>query len=218
MIVSSGYRKRGFDAYGGKVLKAEDFSHWNKDRLADPAGVALQLDEEIEVVELGVFDILPTLYQLWIKNPKCKIYMSEDNIAMFQRNNVLIRGQYGTGAENFAQQYHLQFLPLDIELAQAGDYFDRGVDIVTLRFYDDGSAYIHQDCRCQGISAGNTGGGEVSFNLPDDFYRTMTADELADKCWLSGLIKKNGVLASVMKKAKAKGGFLIDYTKKEKDG
>lgn len=216
MIVSAGFRKRGFDAYGGKVLKASDFSYWSEERLADPAGVALGIDEEIEVVELGVFDILPTLYQLWIKNPKCKIYMSEDNIAMFQRNNVMIRGKYGTGAENFARQYRLQFLPLDVELACSGDYYDRGVDIVTLRFYDDGSAYIHQDCRCQGISAGSVGGGEVSFDLPNDFYLTMTADELADKCWLSGLIKKNGVLASAMKKAKANGGFLIDYGKKTK--
>ena len=218
MNVSAGYRKRGFDAYGGKVLKAEHFSYWKEDELANPSGVALELGEEIEVVELGVFDLLPTLYQLWILNPNCKIYMSEENIAMFQKNAVIIRGKYGTGAENFAQQYHLRFLPLDIELAKAGDYFERGVDIVTLRFYDDGSAYIHQDCRCQGISAGNTGGGEVSFNLPDDFYLTMTASELADKCWISGKIKENGVLASAMKRAKAKGGFLVDYSvKKEKD-
>ena len=214
MNVSAGYRKRGFDAYGGKVLKAEHFSYWSEDELASPKGVALELGEEIEVVELGVFDLLPTLDQLWILNPKCRIYLSEENIAMFQKNEVIIRGRFGTGAENFAQQYHLRFLPLDIELAQAGDYFDRGVDIVTLRFYDDGSAYIHQDCRCQGISAGNTGGGEVSFNLPDDFYPPMPASELADKCWISGKIKENGVLASAMKKAKARGGFLIDYSKK----
>ena len=214
MVVSLGYRKHGFDAYGGKVLKAEHFSYWEADRLADPKGVALELGEDIEEVEPGVFDLLPTLDRLWILNPKCRVYLSEENIAMFRKNRVIIRGRYGTGAERFAKQYQLRFLPLDIELAKAGDYFDRGVDIVTLRFYDDGSAYIHQDCRCQGISAGNTGGGEVSFDLPDDFYLTMTASELADKCWLSGLIKKNGVLASAMKKAKAQGGFLADYEKK----
>ena len=98
MNVSLGYRKRGFDAYGGKVLKKEHFSYWKEDELADPRGVALELGEEIEVVELGVFDLLPTLDQLWIMNPKCKIYMSEENIEMFQKNGVIIRGKYGTGA------------------------------------------------------------------------------------------------------------------------
>lgn len=219
MIVSRGYRKRGFDAFGGSILRKEDMAYWadHKDRV-DPAGVAIGLGEDIELVESGFFEMVPTIYSLWMENPKCKIQMTDEVAKLFQNNYVLIRGHYDSTAENLARQYHLRFLHLDIQLASVGDYFERGNDIATLRFYDDGSAYLHQDCRCQGISAGSVGGGEVSINLPDDFYMTMTAKDIVSMkdCWgtLARAMVDNGKLASVMKKAKSKGGFLLDFSKK----
>ena len=42
MNVSSGFRKNGFDAYGGKILKKEDMSYWMKSReRIDPKGFLL---------------------------------------------------------------------------------------------------------------------------------------------------------------------------------
>ena len=66
---------------------------------------------------------------------------------------------------------------------------------------------------CQGSSAGSTGGGEVDFNLPNDFYLTMTDEDIAGQCWGScyAEILKKGILRSLIKKAKTKKGFLIDY-------
>ena len=32
MIVSSGYRKNGFDAHGGKLLQKKDMDFWNQQR------------------------------------------------------------------------------------------------------------------------------------------------------------------------------------------
>jgi hypothetical protein len=41
----------------------------------------------------------------------------------------------------------------------------------------------------------------------------MTSEELADMCWRTKAIIAGGVLAAFMKKAKSKGGFLLDFTK-----
>ena len=52
MNVSSGYRKNGFDAYGGAYLRKEDMAYWmDSPARTDPQGVALGLDEEIKEVE-----------------------------------------------------------------------------------------------------------------------------------------------------------------------
>ncbi len=52
MIVSLGYRKNGFDAYGGTILRKEDMAHWtNREERTDPEGVDLGLDEKIREVE-----------------------------------------------------------------------------------------------------------------------------------------------------------------------
>jgi len=216
MNISSGYRKSGFDAYGGRILKQEDMACWmNREERTSPQGVAFGLGEEIEEVESDFFELLPTLTAVWIENPKCRIRMNDAVKKLFQDNNVLIRGRYDTSAEQLARELHLRFLLLDTELASVGDYFDRGNDCITLRFYGDGSPYIHQDCRCQGISAGNTGGGETSFNLPNDFYLSMKPGDIADKCWGScrSELLSNGKLASLLKKMKAKKGYLLDFRK-----
>lgn len=218
MIVSNGYRKYGFDAFGGKVLRKEHMAYWMKrPQRTDPEGVALELGEEIEEVEHGFFALLPTIDELWILNPQSRVSLSDEDAELFRKNDVVVRGVFDTAAEKFAKKYGLRFLHLDTELAHAGDYYDRGVDIISLRFYSDGSAYIHQDCRCQGISAGNTGGGEVSFDLPEDFYLTETPKDIAEKCWSTCYkpILSNGTLASLIKKAQRKHGFMIDFRKRE---
>ncbi len=78
MNVSSGYRKYGFDAYGGKYLQKSDMSYWmNNPRRTDPGGICFELGEDVEDVEADFFELLPTLNQLWILNPKCHIYMTD---------------------------------------------------------------------------------------------------------------------------------------------
>ena len=47
MIVSLGYRKNGFDAFGGEILRKENMVHWDEELRCDPRGVALGLSEEI---------------------------------------------------------------------------------------------------------------------------------------------------------------------------
>ena len=219
VIVSSGYCKIGFDAYGGKFMEKADMAHWvGSPDMEDPRGVCFQLDEEIEEVEPGFFEMLPTICELRIYNPKCRLYPTDAELELFRRNDVVIRGAFGGAAEKLARKYGLRFLHREMVLGRSGNYFsDQGIDIITLRFYDNGDAYINQDCRCQGSSAGSIGGGEIDFDLPKDWYLNMSAEDVAGECWGTcyEAILKNGVLAGLIKKARAKKGFLLDFRKKE---
>ena len=94
-----------------------------------------------------------------------------------------------------------------------GDYYDQGNDLITLRLFPDGSAKIHQDCRCQGSSAGSVGGGEIDVNIPKDFWRTHSPKDIADLCWGScySAILKCEALKSFLAKAKKKNGFCFRF-------
>ena len=213
MIVSCGYRKNGFDAYGGSILRKSDMDSWMNDPLrTDPDGVAFELGEEVKEVEADFFETVPTIDELWILNRGCRIRMTENTVKLFRKNDVLIRGEYDSAAERLAREYHLKFLHLDVELAREGEFDKYGIDIITLRF-TVGKAYINQDCRCTGSSAGSVGGGEVNFDLPKNFYTKMSAEELARKCWRSDKIIKNGKLGRFMEKAKEKKGYYLDFSK-----
>lgn len=217
MIVGNGFMKYGFDAYGDKVLKAEHMAYWMEDpQRTDPDGISFELGKDIEEVEEDFFDLVPTIKELYILNPECNVIMSDRSVELFKENNVLIRGEFDKAGERFAEKYGLRFLHTDVELACAGDYRDAGgVDTITVRFNEDGSSYIRQNNMCVGSSAGWSGGGEICFDLPKDFYITMDAAGIADRCWksCSELIKTNGILEELMKTAKIKGGFLIDHSK-----
>ena len=145
MIVSSGYRKNGFDAHGGKLLQKKDMDFWmNLPERTDPSGICFELSEEVEEVEQGFFELVPTICELRILNPDCRLYLSEKEKELFQKNNVLIRGDFDTSAEAFAKENRLYFLHTDTVIAREGDYYEREIDILTLCFYQDGSAYINQ--------------------------------------------------------------------------
>jgi hypothetical protein len=188
----------------------------DREERTDPRGVALGLDKEIREVESGFFQLLPTISEIWIENPNCQIAMDEPTERLLRNNNVLFRGTYGSAAEKLARKYQLRFLHLDLNLAKTGNYFESGSYRLTLRLRPDGSACIHEDCQSQGISASSMGGGESSFDLPRDFYLTMSAQQIAERCWgiFYDRMLENGILASFMEKAGKKKGFLLDFTEK----
>ena len=148
----------------------------------DPAGVALSLDGGITGVEEDFFDLIPTISSLWIENPQCVIHMTEKTAKLFRDNRQILRGVFDSAAEELARGYGLRFLHLDHEIARVGDYFDRGSCKVTLCFTGDASSYLHVDWQTQGISAGSMGGAETALELPDDFFVSMSSEEVADMC------------------------------------
>ena len=95
-----------------------------------------------------------------------------------RKNKVLIRGEYNTFAETFAQEKGLKFLHCDIPLAE-DDIGHYEHDIITLRFHTRGAPDIHYNCFTPGSSAGSYGGGEYAKELPKDFYVGCTLEDFA---------------------------------------
>lgn len=218
MLVRNGYNKYGFDVHDEGILKAEDMQHWmDSDQRTDPRGISFELGIHVDGVEAGFFMLVPTIRELFILNPECDVAMTDETVELFHKNDVLIRGPFDGAAEQFAKQYGLRFMHSDIELAMDGDYNTAaGIDVISLCFKKDYTPYIHQDNKCVGSSAGWCGGGEIDFDLPDKFYLNMSAKDLAKECWKSCEegIKNSEELKTFLKKAKEKGGYYIDYSKK----
>jgi len=97
-----------------------------------------------------------------------------------RKNKVLIRGEYNTFAEKFAQEKGLKFLHCDIPLAEDDIEIAHEHDIITLRFHENGSSDIHYNCFTPGSSAGSYGGGEYAKELPKDFYVGCTMELFAN--------------------------------------
>ncbi len=98
-----------------------------------------------------------------------------------RKNEVLIRGEYDTFAEMFAEEKGLRFLHCNIHLADddIGDHYEH--DIITLRFHTKGAPDIHYNCFTPGSSAGSYGGGEYANELPKDFYAGCSPEQFADR-------------------------------------
>ena len=216
MLVSNTYARYydGISAYGeGKVSVSDITYHSKEDFMKDPTPVSFILDPGVTEVEPGVLDIFLPLKQLEIADTVRSVGVTEETLKIFKENDVTVRGSFDSYAEEFAKKYHLHFLHRDMTIGQTGDYFDHGVYIITLCFTPDGKPFIHQDCRCQGSSAGSTGGGETSFDLPRDFYKTHTAEDIADLCWgcCYSQIKSSSDLQHFLEGAKKRGGCDLRY-------
>ena len=218
MRIRSSYRREGFETDGSGALTKSDISQLEGRReLNNRYGVYICLGDGVFDVEDGVFLLIPNLSEIEISNTVVSIPVSDETLAYLHGNDVLIRGEFDSYGEKFARQYGLRFIHSDLQLGTAGDYFKEGVDIITLRlrYYD--APEIHQDCRCQGISASSMGGGECSFYLPEDFYSTMTQEDVAGQCWGTcyGKIMNNEKFRVFLSKAKQKKGFRFNFGGKE---
>ena len=216
ILVSNTYCRfyRGIDAYGEGPLYVKDIEyHREEDFRKDREPVSFILSPGVTTVEAGFFDIFLTIAQLVVSDTVKRIDMSERSVKLFRDNHVTVRAAFDSYGEAFARKYGLHFLHEDIELTRHGDYFEHGIDIITLCFRPDGSPFIHQDCRCQGSSAGSTGGGEVSLDLKQDFYKTLSQKDIADMVWGSCY---SGVLGSealrvFLEKARKRKGYQVQY-------
>ena len=98
---------------------------------------------------------------------------------ILRKNKVLIRGEYDTFAEKFAQEKGLRFLHADIPLAVDDLEIAHERDFITLRFHLKGAPDIHYNCFTPGSSAGSYGGGEYANELPNDFYVDCSPEQFA---------------------------------------
>lgn len=205
MIFASTYY--GLQAYGGRVLKSDEYD----DHRFHENNVCLKLGDDIESVEAGFLERIEHLTELRVSPSTKEIGVTPALENLMHRNNLLIRGTFDTYAEEFAKLHRLFFLHSDVEICSTGNYFtDQGVNILTLKLSPD-KAQLHQDCRCQGSSAGSVGGGEITVDIPTNFYTDPNAVEIVVKnSWgcFAEHIRKSDTLKSFVENARNRGHYI----------
>ena len=140
----------------------------------------LSFTEGITAIREGYLESFPRIWCLIIGRTVESVSVSPELEKKLRKNKVLIRGEYNTFAEKFAQEKGLKFLHCDIPLADDDIEMAHEHDIITLRFHLNGSADIHYNCFTPGSSAGSYGGGEYANELPEDFYVGCTVEKFAN--------------------------------------
>lgn len=139
----------------------------------------LSVKEGITGLGEGYLDSFPDIGCLILGRTVENVAASPELDKRLRRNKVLIRGEYDSFAEMFAQEKGLKFLHCDIPLAEDDIEIAHERDFITLRFHENGRADIHYNCFTPGSSAGSYGGGEYVRELPKDFYVGCTVEQFA---------------------------------------
>ncbi len=141
---------------------------------------AIHLTKGITEAKAGFLDAFTGMETLILDRTVRRIAMTPALAKLLRQNLVLIRGEYDTYAEEFAQNNKLNFLHADIFLALDRDEKHFENTFITLRFYENGKAAIECDVYSPGSSAGNNGGGTIANEIPGDFYVGCTVEKFAD--------------------------------------
>lgn len=139
----------------------------------------LSVKEGITEIREGFLNAFPNMKSLILSRTVTNVALTPELTEMLRKNRVLIRGEYDTCAEEFAKKLDLKFLHCDIPICEDEDEHER--DVITLRFNPGGTPEIHHNIFTSGSSAGNYGGGEVSSELPENFFAGCTIDTFAEK-------------------------------------
>ena len=165
---------------GEGVLCREDAEVWpDSPRDWTKEYDTLSITEGITGVGEGYLEAFPGLDCLILSRTVLSAAVTPELVKRMQKRKVLIRGEYDTFAESFAQEHRLEFIHCDIHIADDDIEAAHEHDIITLRFHPDGSADIHYNCFTPGSSAGSYGGGEYVKELPKDFYVGCTMEKFA---------------------------------------
>ena len=130
----------------------------------------LVITKGISGVNPGFIESFPNLADLIVEADLKKIECTPELEALLEKNHVILRGSYNSPAEKLAQRLDLRFIHKNIFLAVYRNEKYHESSAITLCFQEGELPFIWRDDKTQGISAGNTGGGTVRYDLPEDFY------------------------------------------------
>ena len=155
-------------------------------------------------VDTAFLEQLESLKELILPDSITDIKMTPKLETILKGNKVLIRGTLDSFAEQFAADNKLHFRPSDFIFGRF--FFEPAYEttIFTMKFRRDGKVSIEEDASSPGSSAGNTFGGTFYREIPRNFYKTKTAEDIAGlygersrECML-----EDGRLAAFIEKAK----------------
>ena len=167
---------------GEGLLVKEDAEVWPTERKTWRNKYdTLSIKEGITGLGEGYLEAFPKIDCLILSRTVESVSTAPELDARLRKNKVLIRGEYDTFAERFAQEKGLRFLHCDIPLAEDDIGIAYEHDVITLRFHENGRSDIHYNCFTPGSSAGSYGGGEYASKLPRDFYVGCTVESFAER-------------------------------------
>lgn len=141
--------------------------------------INLHFKDGITEVKKGFLESFPALRTLIIDRSVQNIEMTDELRIILKNNDVVIRGNYDSYAERFARENALLFIHKDIYIGIRRNEKHQESRTVTLRFAENGQISLLYEDFCQGISAGNTMGGEFTRDMPKDFHPGCTLKEFA---------------------------------------
>ncbi len=194
--------------FGDKLEKI--FKSFRKENGTDPAEISLLLTDTLKCYDYGFRRIdssylerFETLKELILPDSITEMEITPKLEQIFKDNNTLIRGSLNSYAEQLATDLGLNFRPSDFIFAK---YFFRPAfenTVLTMIFARDGKVVIEEDVSSPGSSAGNTFGGKFYKELPCDFWKEQTAEDVADlfNDRLKKAILEDGRLAAFIEEA-----------------
>lgn len=190
----------------------EIFKKFRKRYKRYPKSISLFLDDPrasgnnywFTGIDSAFLEKLETLKELILPDSVTDIPLTPKTEKIFKDNDTLIRGGFDSYAESFAKERGMRFRPADLIFTEY--YFEPAMEStrLTLVFKRNGSVYIKEAVSSPGTSSSNSFGGTFTHPLADDFYLTMTAEDVA------------GMFSKPVAEAVIEDGRLADFIEKAK--
>ncbi|MBR5060152.1 MAG: hypothetical protein IKX06_05200 [Clostridia bacterium] len=160
-------------------------------------------------IETELLEKFETLKELILPETITHLDISPKLGNILRENDTLIRGRFDSFAETFARENGLHFRPADLVFASFTDTRFFESTTMTLLFRRNGKVEIRERSTSPGSNAGNTFGGSFTHPLPGDFWKTGTAEQIAERFYDDArtAIIEDGRLAGFIEKAKTHGYY-----------
>ena len=213
-------------AHGKGIVKEGSF-HTNlstiyrkfkKEYAREPRDVSLFIEDSFACgydygfteIDTAFLEQLNTLAELILPDSITNITMTPTLEQILKRNNVLIRGSFDSFAERFAAENNLHFRPANFLFAKYVFEPAQETTLMTMMFKRNGNVVVEISVSSPGSSAGNTFGGTFYRDLPKNFYKVKTVEQIAEMFGQMSCktILEDGRLAAFVEKAQTHKIFM----------
>ena len=211
----------------GKGIVKEGIFHTNlstiyrkfkKEYAREPRDVSLLIEDTFASgygygfteIDTAFLEQINTLAELILPDSITNINMTPTLEQILKRNNVLIRGSFDSFAERFAAENKLHFRPANFLFAKYVFEPAQETTLMTMTFKRNGNVVVEISVSSPGSSAGNTFGGTFYRDLPKNFYKVKTVEQIAEMFGQMSrkTILEDGRLAAFVEKAKTHKIFM----------
>ena len=194
------------------------YRKFKKEYAREPRDVSLLIEDTFACgygygfteIDTAFLEQLNTLAELILPDSITNITMTPTLEQILKRNNVLIRGSFDSFAERFAAENHLHFRPSNFLFAKYVFEPAQETTLMTMMFKRNGNVVVEISVSSPGSSAGNTFGGTFYRDLPKNFYKVKTVEQIAEMFGQMSrkTILEDGRLAAFVEKAQTHKIFM----------